>query len=120
MIKPITEDDLRKPEFRGINLDEYEWDGTGENIVRKDRWEMCVRSNAPLSDTKLEPRTLALLEASGMVTVGHLLNAYYEERLRSIEGIGVRRAGEVYFEVIAPIQERSRWFALNRKSRKKS
>jgi len=55
-----------------------------------------------------------------MVTVGHLLNAYYEERLRSIEGIGVRRAGEVYFEVVAPIQERSRWFALNRKSRKKS
>lgn len=34
------------PEFRGVNLDEYEWDGTGENIVRKDRWEMCVRSNA--------------------------------------------------------------------------
>lgn len=67
-----------------------------------------------------EPRTLALLEASGMVTVGHLLNAYYEERLRSIEGIGVRRAGEVYFEVVVPIQERSRWIAMNRKSRKKS
>lgn len=46
MSKPITEDDLRMPEFRGVNLDEYEWDDTGENIVRKDRWEMCVRSNA--------------------------------------------------------------------------
>jgi len=79
-----------------------------------------LRKHTALSDTKLEPRTLALLEASGMVTVGHLLNAYYEERLRSIEGIGVRRAGEVYFEVVVPIQERSRWIAMNRKSRKKS
>lgn len=44
MSKPLTEHDLRLPEFRHIDINELEWDGSGECIVRKDRWEMCTRA----------------------------------------------------------------------------
>lgn len=46
MNRPVTEDDLRRPEFQGVNIDKLEWDGTEEHVVRKDRWETCVRSIA--------------------------------------------------------------------------
>ena len=42
---PITEQDLRMPEFRGVNIADLERreDGT---IARKDRWEQGIRTIA--------------------------------------------------------------------------
>lgn len=42
-MKQVSERDVRMPEFREANLDDLEFDGTGE-VVRKDRWEMAIRS----------------------------------------------------------------------------
>lgn len=42
-VRPATEDDLRLPQFRGTSVDEYEV-GPDGFVVRKDRWEVAVRS----------------------------------------------------------------------------
>jgi hypothetical protein len=46
-MREVTEDDLRMPEFRGVNLDQLEFREDGA-IVRKDRWETAVRRVANL------------------------------------------------------------------------
>ena len=55
--RPVTERDLRMPEFRHLNaedLDDYEFRDDGK-IVRKDRWEMAVRSiRSALGDDRRE------------------------------------------------------------------
>lgn len=55
--RPVNERDLRMPEFRHLNtddLDDYEFRDDGK-IVRKDRWEMAVRSiRSALGDPRLE------------------------------------------------------------------
>lgn len=55
--RPVTERDLRMPEFRHLNaddLDDYEFRDDGK-IVRKDRWEMAVRSiRSALGDERRE------------------------------------------------------------------
>jgi hypothetical protein len=38
MTRQVTEQDFRKPEFKGADPDDYEFRGDGA-IVRKDRWE---------------------------------------------------------------------------------
>lgn len=42
-MREITERDIRRPEFADAKLEDLEFDGTGE-VVRKDRWEMAIRS----------------------------------------------------------------------------
>ena len=44
-IQPVTERDLRAPEFRDCSPDDFEWCDDGK-LVRKDRWERGVRSIA--------------------------------------------------------------------------
>ena len=55
--KPVTERDLRMPEFRHLNaddLEDYEFREDGK-IVRKDRWENAIRSiRDALGDTRRE------------------------------------------------------------------
>lgn len=55
--RPVTERDLRMPEFRHLNaddLDDYEFRDDGK-IVRKDRWESAVHSiRYALGDTRKE------------------------------------------------------------------
>jgi len=43
MNREVTERDLRMPEFRDSNVDEYEFRGDGK-IVRKDRWINGIQS----------------------------------------------------------------------------
>lgn len=43
--RPVTEDDVRLPEFRGMRLDNLEFREDGK-VVRKDRWMMGIRSIA--------------------------------------------------------------------------
>lgn len=45
MTRNVLEIDLRKPEFRDANIDDLEFRSDGK-IVRKDRWEMGIRSIA--------------------------------------------------------------------------
>lgn len=42
MSKKVTEQDIRLPQFRDANLDDLEFDGSGE-VVRKDRFEKSMR-----------------------------------------------------------------------------
>jgi len=55
--RPVTERDLRMPEFRHLNaedLDDYEFRDDGK-IVRKDRWERAIRSiHSALGDPRRE------------------------------------------------------------------
>lgn len=55
--RPVTERDLRMPEFRHLNaedLDDYEFRDDGK-IVRKDRWERGIRSiRSALGDPRRE------------------------------------------------------------------
>ena len=43
--RAVTEQDFRKPEFAMADPKDYEFRGDGK-IVRKDRWEVAVRSIA--------------------------------------------------------------------------
>lgn len=43
MNRPVTEADLRQPEFRYSDPCDYEFDGDGK-IARKDRWEVAMRN----------------------------------------------------------------------------
>ena len=45
--RPVTENDLRQPQFRNKNIDDFEFDSTGE-IVQKDRFETTVRHAASI------------------------------------------------------------------------
>lgn len=47
MSKIVTEDDVRMPEFRGVDLSMLEFRADGK-IVRKDRWERAVRDLAQI------------------------------------------------------------------------
>ncbi len=38
----VTEQDFMKEEYKGKNVEDYEFRGDGE-LVRKDRWEMGIR-----------------------------------------------------------------------------
>ncbi len=40
--KQVTERDIRLPQFRDANLEDLEFDGSGE-VVRKDRFEKSMR-----------------------------------------------------------------------------
>lgn len=55
--RPVTERDLRMPEFRHLNaedLDDYEFRDDGK-IVRKDRWERGIRAiRSALGDPRQE------------------------------------------------------------------
>lgn len=39
---PVTEQDIRLPQFRDAKLEDLEFDGSGE-VVRKDRFEKSMR-----------------------------------------------------------------------------
>jgi len=43
MSRPVTEADLRQPEFRHSDPCDYEFDGDGK-LARKDRWEVAMRN----------------------------------------------------------------------------
>ena len=45
MGNPVTERDIRLPEFRDADLADLEFDGEGK-VARKDRWEMGIRAIA--------------------------------------------------------------------------
>ena len=45
MERPVTEKDLRMPEFADANVDDLEFRRDGK-IVQKDRWEKGIRSIA--------------------------------------------------------------------------
>lgn len=47
MSKMVTEDDVRMPEFRGVDLSMLEFRADGK-IVRKDRWERAIRDLAQI------------------------------------------------------------------------
>lgn len=46
-MKIVTEDDVRMPEFRGVDLSMLEFRADGK-IVRKDRWERAIRDLAQI------------------------------------------------------------------------
>ena len=54
--RPVTERDLRAPEFRDCKPDDLEWRDDGK-LVRKDRWERAIRSIAVAlrENDKLKP-----------------------------------------------------------------
>lgn len=41
MVRQVTENDLRKDEFKDVDIDKLEFRADGK-IVRKDRWESAV------------------------------------------------------------------------------
>lgn len=48
-MRTVTEQDFRMPEFRDAKVEDYEIRGDGK-VVRKDRWEMGMRSIAHIID----------------------------------------------------------------------
>lgn len=51
-MREVKEDDLRKEEFKGKNISDYEFRADG-NIVRKDRWEEGImRINSILNSSR--------------------------------------------------------------------